>query len=53
VYAGSIFSALLGLVILAKALPMQAARSNENTDDPTRPFILAEPEYEVYEKAKP
>lgn len=53
VYAGSIFSALLGLAILAKALPLRAATSNEGADDPTRPFILAEPEYEAYEKSKP
>ena len=53
VYAGSIFSALLGLGILHYALPLAAAASQAPIDDQTRPFILAEPKYEAYEKAKP
>ena len=53
VYAGSIFSALLGLVILARALPKLAGAKSSGAEDQTRPFILAEPEYEAYEKARP
>jgi NhaA family Na+:H+ antiporter len=53
VYAGSIFSALLGLVILSYSLPKTAAAAPADAEDQTRPFILAEPEYEAYEKAKP
>jgi Na+:H+ antiporter, NhaA family len=53
VYAGSIFSALLGLVILSYSLPKTAAAAPADAKDQTRPFILAEPEYEAYEKAKP
>jgi Na+:H+ antiporter, NhaA family len=53
VYAGSIFSALLGLAILAYALPKKASAALADTEDQTRPFILAEPKYEAYEKAKP
>jgi Na+:H+ antiporter, NhaA family len=47
VYAGSIFSALLGLAILAYALPkkvMSAAQAS--AEDQTRPFILPEAGYE-------
>jgi Na+:H+ antiporter, NhaA family len=53
VYAGSIFSALLGLMILAYALPKKASAAQANQDDQTRPFIAAELQYEAYEKAKP
>lgn len=53
VYAGSIFSALLGLVILSYSLPKTAPAAPADAEDQTRPFILAEPEYEAYEKAKP
>ncbi len=53
VYAGSIFSALLGLAILAYALPKSASTPAPDADDQTRPFILPEPKYEAYEKAKP
>lgn len=52
VYAGSIFSALLGLLILAKTLPKAAAKIPAS-EDQTRPFILAEPEYLAHDKAKP
>jgi Na+:H+ antiporter, NhaA family len=52
VYAGSIFSALLGLFILAKTLPKAAAKIPAS-EDQTRPFILAEPEYVAHDKAKP
>ncbi|MDI1246973.1 MAG: Na+/H+ antiporter NhaA [Rhodoferax sp.] len=53
VYAGSIFSALLGLLILVYALPKPARARLSDAEDQTRPFILAEPKYEAYEKAKP
>ncbi|TAG27891.1 MAG: Na+/H+ antiporter NhaA [Burkholderiales bacterium] len=53
VYAGSIFSALVGLAILSYALPKTPAPQAPAADDQTRPFILAEPKYEAYEKAKP
>lgn len=53
VYAGSIFSALLGLALLAYSLPEAASTTPAVVDDQTRPFILAEPKYEAYEKAKP
>lgn len=53
VYAGSIFSALLGLVILAYSLPKRARAKSSDAEDQIRPFILAEPEYEAYEKARP
>lgn len=53
VYAGSIASALLGLLILSYSLPKTANMVSGETEDPTRPFILAEPQYEAYEKAKP
>jgi Na+:H+ antiporter, NhaA family len=53
VYAGSIFSALLGLAILSYALPKKVSAAQAAAEDQTRPFILAEPKYEAYEKAKP
>ncbi|NJS35371.1 MAG: Na+/H+ antiporter NhaA [Brachymonas sp.] len=52
VYAGSILSALLGLMILAKTLPQAAAKTSVS-EDQTRPFILAEPEYAAHDQAKP
>jgi Na+:H+ antiporter, NhaA family len=53
VYAGSIFSALLGLAILAYNLPKTAAAAPSDAEDQTRPFILAEPKYEAHDRAKP
>ncbi|MCF8208544.1 MAG: Na+/H+ antiporter NhaA [Rhodoferax sp.] len=53
VYAGSIFSAIAGLVILSRALPKTANAPSANTDDQTRPFLVAEPKYELYEQGKP
>jgi Na+:H+ antiporter, NhaA family len=53
VYAGSIFSALLGLAILAYNLPKTAAAAPADAEDQTRPFILAEPKYEAHDRAKP
>lgn len=44
VYAGSILSAVAGLVILSRSLPqVEACRPDE---DPTHPFIACEPGYE-------
>ena len=53
VYAGSIFSALSGLAILAYALPKATKVVPGDAVDQTRPFILAEPTYEAYDKARP
>jgi NhaA family Na+:H+ antiporter len=53
VYAGSIFSALLGLAILAFVLPKSTSARSSAAEDQTRPFILAEPQYAAYDKAKP
>jgi Na+:H+ antiporter, NhaA family len=53
VYAGSIFSAVLGLVILSYALPKTSSTASSGNEDQTRPFIRAEAKYEAYEKAKP
>jgi NhaA family Na+:H+ antiporter len=53
VYAGSIFSALLGLAILSKSLPRATSVRTHGTSDPTHPFMAAEPEYEAHDNAKP
>jgi NhaA family Na+:H+ antiporter len=53
VYAGSIFSALLGLLVLAYALPTAPYPSTDVADDQTKPFILPEPRYEAHDKTKP
>ena len=53
VYAGSIFSALLGLAILAHALPKATKVAPGDAEDQTRPFILPEPKYQAYDKARP
>jgi Na+:H+ antiporter, NhaA family len=52
VYAGSILSALLGLLILAYSLPKENALPQTDSSDQTKPFILAEPEYEAFDKAR-
>jgi Na+:H+ antiporter, NhaA family len=52
VYAGSIFSALLGLLILANSLPKENLQNQLGSVDQTKPFILAEPEYEAFDKAR-
>jgi Na+:H+ antiporter, NhaA family len=52
VYAGSIFSALMGLAILAYSLPKKISVAQASQEDQTRPFIAAEPLYEAYEKGK-
>jgi Na+:H+ antiporter, NhaA family len=52
VYAGSIFSALLGLLILAHCLPKGNADPDSDGVDQTKPFILAEPNYEAFDKAR-
>lgn len=53
VYAGSIFSALMGLLILAYSLPKFATATANDAEDQIRPFISAEPKYEAYERSKP
>lgn len=53
VYAGSIFSALMGLLILAYSLPKLATATANDAEDQIRPFISAEPKYEAYERSKP
>lgn len=53
VYAGSIFSAVVGLILLTMSLPKKTFSSNTSQDDPTRPFIAPEPSYESYDRAKP
>ena len=52
VYVGSIFSALVGLLILAKCLPKLSATNDANTSDQTKPFISAEPVYEAFDEAR-
>jgi Na+:H+ antiporter, NhaA family len=52
VYAGSISSALLGLLILGKSLPKENTHNQVDSIDQTKPFILAEPEYEAFDKAR-
>jgi Na+:H+ antiporter, NhaA family len=52
VYAGSIFSAVLGLLVLANSLPKENAQNQSEGIDQTKPFILAEPEYEAFDKAR-
>lgn len=52
VYAGSIFSALLGLGILAYALPKSPSLQAAIGDDQTQPFMSAEPKYAQDDKAK-
>jgi Na+:H+ antiporter, NhaA family len=42
VYAGSIFSALMGLLILVYSLPKKPTTTQANADDATRPFIMPE-----------
>ena len=53
VYAGSIFSAVVGLILLTMSLPKKTFSSNTSQDDPTRPFIAPKPSYESYDRAKP
>jgi Na+:H+ antiporter, NhaA family len=52
VYVGSILSALVGLVILAKVLPKIGSTNEANTTDQTKPFISAEPVYEAFDEAR-
>jgi Na+:H+ antiporter, NhaA family len=52
VYVGSILSALVGLVILAKFLPKTGNTTEANSTDQTKPFILAEPVYEAFDEAR-
>jgi Na+:H+ antiporter, NhaA family len=52
VYAGSISSALIGLLILGKSLPKENTHNQVGSIDQTKPFIVAEPEYEAFDKAR-
>jgi Na+:H+ antiporter, NhaA family len=53
VYAGSIFSALLGLMILARSLPKNLSPEQTKAEDQIRPFIMAESKYLEHDKNKP
>jgi Na+:H+ antiporter, NhaA family len=53
VYAGSIFSALLGLLILSQTLPKTLSDDEAGQEDETAPFIRADRDYEEWEKAQP
>jgi Na+:H+ antiporter, NhaA family len=59
VYAGSIFSAALGLLILSQTLPKAPAQNGalqptpDAATDPTQPFIAAEPKYTAHDQARP
>jgi Na+:H+ antiporter, NhaA family len=53
VYAGSIFSAIVGLVILARALPKVSAPEHLAGDDGTMPFISPDPDYVAHDHAAP
>jgi NhaA family Na+:H+ antiporter len=50
VYAGSVFSALLGLLTLAQALPPADKASDAAEDDETAPFIKPEPVFEARDR---
>ncbi len=52
VYVGSIFSALVGLMVLAKSLPKVVSSNEANANDQTKPFIAAEPAYEAFTEAR-
>jgi Na+:H+ antiporter, NhaA family len=52
VYVGSILSALLGLLILAKVLPKTSIAEVANSDDQTKPFIAANPIYEAFDEVR-
>ena len=51
VYAGSLISALLGLVILARALPKADKMARTEGEDETAPFIKPEPVFEARDRA--
>jgi Na+:H+ antiporter, NhaA family len=51
VYAGSVISALLGLFILARALPAADKGPSSAQEDETAPFIKPEPVYEARDRA--
>lgn len=53
VYAGSIFSALVGLAILSLSLPKSSSGTGQTSEDPAKPFIAAEPRYEAHDRARP
>ena len=51
VYGGSVVSALLGLIILARVLPKAVASTSQAEPDETAPFIKAEPVFEARDRA--
>lgn len=51
VYAGSVISALLGLFILARALPAADKVPSSAQEDETAPFIKPEPVFEARDRA--
>ncbi len=54
VYAGSVFSAVLGLFILAIALPKSNKSAHrDSADDSASPFMTAEPSYEAHDRSRP
>jgi Na+:H+ antiporter, NhaA family len=53
VYAGSIFSAAIGLTILARSLPKELSPDQIKTDDQIRPFIIAEAKYKKHDETNP
>lgn len=53
VYAGSIFSAVLGLILLARVLPQVCPPEVLAVDDETSPFISPDAEYDAHDAAAP
>ncbi len=53
VYAGSIFSAVIGLTILARSLPKELSPDQIKTEDQIRPFIMAEAKYKKHDETNP
>ena len=52
VYAGSVLSAILGLVILARVLPAALSPDQLDDDDETDPFLVAEPIFRDRDRAE-
>jgi Na+:H+ antiporter, NhaA family len=51
VYAGSVLSAMLGLIILARFLPKTLTADQLDDEDETAPFIVAQPVFRERDKA--
>jgi Na+:H+ antiporter, NhaA family len=52
VYAGSVLSAILGLIILARFLPKTLTPDQLDDEDETAPFIIAQPVFRERDKAE-